>query len=114
MPILPVPTWLLADGTYIDILSYPIRDFTRANREPPMSKVNIKRAVENIRASTTVYTPIVEVVVNAIQAIESTGRADGKITVRVHRAAQLLTENGMAEVQSFEIEDNGIGFTDEN
>jgi hypothetical protein len=27
-----------------------------------MSNVNIKRAVENIRANTTVYTPIVETV----------------------------------------------------
>src|SRR5205823_6455381 len=31
-----------------------------------MSKVNIKRTVENIRANTTVYSPIVEVVVNAL------------------------------------------------
>jgi hypothetical protein len=35
-----------------------------------MSKVNIKRTVENIR----VYSPIVEVVVNSIQAIESSGK----------------------------------------
>ena len=36
-----------------------------------MSNVNIKRAVENIRLGTTIYTAIVEVVVNAIEAIES-------------------------------------------
>jgi hypothetical protein len=29
-----------------------------------MSKLNIKRAVENIRSSTTVYTPISETIVN--------------------------------------------------
>ena len=79
-----------------------------------MSNVNIKRAVENIRANTTVYTPIVEVVVNAIQAIESNGGANGKIAIRVHRADQLEMDGGLPEVRSFKIEDNGIGFTDEN
>lgn len=79
-----------------------------------MSNVNIKRAIENIRANTTVYTPIVEVVVNAIQAIESNGGEDGKIAIRVHRAEQLEIDGGLPDVQSFEVEDNGIGFTDEN
>jgi len=37
-----------------------------------MSNVNIKRTVENIRSNTTVYTPVIEVIVNAIQAIEGT------------------------------------------
>lgn len=79
-----------------------------------MSNVNIRRAVENIRANTTVYTPIVEVVVNAIQAIESNGRTDGEIFIRVHRDGQLEMDGGLPEVRSFEIQDNGIGFTDEN
>lgn len=79
-----------------------------------MSNVNIRRAVENIRANTTVYTPIVEVVVNAIQAIESAGRTDGEIYIRVHRDGQLEMDGGLPEVRSFEIRDNGIGFTDEN
>jgi hypothetical protein len=79
-----------------------------------MSNVNIKRAVENIRAKTTVYSPIVEVVVNAIQAIESTSGKHGKIAIRVHRAEQLEMDGSLSEVRSFEIEDNGIGFTGEN
>lgn len=79
-----------------------------------MSNVNIKRAVENIRANTTVYTPIVEVVVNAIQAIERNGGTDGKINISVHRVEQLELDGSRPEVRSFEIEDNGIGFTDEN
>lgn len=79
-----------------------------------MSNVNIRRAVENIRANTTVYTPIVEVIVNAIQAIESNGRTDGEIFIRVHRDGQLEMDGGLPEVRSFEIHDNGIGFTDEN
>jgi len=78
-----------------------------------MSKVNIKRAIENIRANTTVYTPIVEVVVNAIQAIECNGGTEGKITIRIHRADQSESD-GLSEVHSIEIEDNGIGFTNEN
>ena len=44
-----------------------------------MSNVNIKRAVENIRSGTTVYTPLVEVIVNAIQAIEVKPSVDGKL-----------------------------------
>jgi len=80
-----------------------------------MSKVNIKRAVENIRANTTVYSPIVEVVVNAIQAIESTGQPDGKIVVRIQRDAQMnLESEALAGIKNFEIEDNGIGFTPAN
>lgn len=79
-----------------------------------MSNINIKRAVENIRANTTVYTPIVEMIVNAIQAIESYGRTDGKIAIRVHRAEQLELDGSLPEARSFEIEDNGIGFTDEH
>jgi hypothetical protein len=79
-----------------------------------VSNVNIKRAVENIRANTTVYTPVVEVIVNAIQAIESTGKTDGRIIIRVHRVDQLEVDGGLPDVSSFEIEDNGIGFTNEN
>jgi hypothetical protein len=79
-----------------------------------MSNVNIRRAVENIRANTTVYTPIVEVVVNAIQAIESKGGENGRIDIRVLRDGQLQIDGGLSEVRSFEIEDNGIGFTDDN
>ena len=54
-----------------------------------MSNINISRAVENIRASTTVYTPLVEVVVNSIQAIESSRVSGGKVAIRVRRDAQL-------------------------
>ena len=41
-----------------------------------MSNVNIRRAVENIWANTTVYTPVVEVIVIAIQSINEAGRTD--------------------------------------
>ncbi|MCI5131239.1 MAG: ATP-binding protein [Candidatus Electrothrix sp. EH2] len=77
-----------------------------------MSNVNIKRAVENIRANTTIYTPVVEMIVNAIQAIDETGKTDGKITIRVQRSDQMQIDGTLQDVRSFEIKDNGIGFTD--
>lgn len=77
-----------------------------------MSNVNIKRAVENIRANTTVYTPVVEMVVNAIQAIDEAGRTDGKVSIRVQRSGQAEQDGSLPEITSFAIEDNGIGFTD--
>ena len=68
-----------------------------------MSKVNIRRTVENIRANTTVYSPIVEVVVNAIPSIESSARQDGKITLRIQRTGQIELDGDLPEIKSFEI-----------
>nr|WP_295746045.1 hypothetical protein [uncultured Acidocella sp.] len=42
-----------------------------------MSNVNIKRLVENIRSGTNIYTPLVELVVNAIQAIDESVNRPG-------------------------------------
>jgi len=77
-----------------------------------MSNVNIKRAIENIRANTTAYTPVVEMIVNGIQAIDEAGRKDGKVLVRAQRSAQVEIDDSLPEVVGFEIEDNGTGFTD--
>jgi nitrogen-specific signal transduction histidine kinase len=77
-----------------------------------MSKVNIKRVVENIRANTTVYTPVVEMIVNAIQAIYEAGRKEGKVQVRAQRSSQVEPDGSLLAVMGFDIEDNGIGFTD--
>src|SRR5690606_15026216 len=79
-----------------------------------MSNVNIRRAVENIRSGTNVYTPIVEVIVNAIQAIESLDRSDGRIEVILNRSPQLDAEDPVPEIIGFEVSDNGIGFNNEN
>ncbi|AFM26119.1 hypothetical protein Desti_3468 [Desulfomonile tiedjei DSM 6799] len=79
-----------------------------------MSKINIRRAVENIKSGTTIYTPVVDMIVNAIQAIESKKEKDGKITVLVERSKQLETDGSTPLVEGFAIVDNGIGFTDEN
>lgn len=77
-----------------------------------MSNVNIKRAVENIRSNTTIYTPVVEMIVNAIQAIDESGRTDGRVSIRAQRSSQTELDGSLPEVSSFEVEDNGIGFTD--
>ncbi len=77
-----------------------------------MSNIKIKRLVENIRANTTVYTPIVEMIVNAIQAIDEAVRTDGKVSIRTLRSSQIQSDGSLSDVSSFEIEDNGVGFTD--
>lgn len=79
-----------------------------------MSNVNILRAVENIRSGTTVYTPLVEVIVNAIQAIEAKGIGDGKVNVTIVRSDQDELDGKIPSVTSFIVEDNGIDFNDEN
>lgn len=82
-----------------------------------MSNVNIERAVEYIKTGTTVYTPIVEVVVNAIQAIEEGSSEQGLVRVTVKRSPQMeMDDEGSSTpaVESVFIEDNGIGFNDEN
>lgn len=81
-----------------------------------MSNINIQRAIENIRSTTTVFTPIVEIVVNAIEAIEEAKAGDGIIRLKVRRAAQqeMNPEEGHSKITDIIIEDNGIGFTDEN
>ena len=73
-----------------------------------MSNVNIRRAVENIRSGTNVYTPLVEVIVNAIQAIESNAQSDGEITIVVKRSTQMEMEDSLPAVEDFEVRDNGI------
>lgn len=79
-----------------------------------MSNVNIRRVVENIRSGTTVYTPLVETIVNAIQAIEAAGARDGKVNIVVERSKQTELDGTIPEVESFIVSDNGIGFTEEN
>ena len=79
-----------------------------------MSNVNIKRAIENIRSGTSVYTPVVEVVVNAIQAIEAKNINDGLVDIVVQRHRQIDLSDPLPEIDGFEVFDNGIGFDDSN
>jgi len=79
-----------------------------------MSDVNVSRVVDNIRSNTTVYTPIVESIVNGIEAIDATGRQDGCILVRAIRSGQAELNGALPEIVGFEIEDNGIGLDSPN
>lgn len=82
-----------------------------------MSRVNIQGLIDNYKGRTTVYTPLVEAVVNSIQAIEESGRKDGEVKITVKRAPQLemkLESEGLPEIDAVEIEDNGVGFTEKN
>lgn len=79
-----------------------------------MSTLNIQRVVENIKSGTTIYTPVVDVIVNAIEAIEAKEKTEGKVTIFVRRSKQTEIGGGTPAVEGFEITDNGIGFTDEN
>ena len=81
-----------------------------------MSNINIKRAIENIRARTTIYSPVVEIIVNAIQAVEVNNlpNSAGKIEIRLIRSNQRELDENLPVVTGFEIKDNGIGFTDEH
>ena len=79
-----------------------------------MSNINIKRAIDNIRAHTTVYTPIIEMIVNAIDAIEESGIMRRAISVRAVRNTQAELDGSLPDITGFEIRDNGIGFTNEH
>lgn len=82
-----------------------------------MSQVNIKGLVNNIKAKTNVYTPLVEAVVNSIQAIDSSNIEDGEISIRIIRDNQKplqFDEDALSEIVSIEVHDNGAGFTQEN
>ncbi len=82
-----------------------------------MSNLNITGVVENAPMQTNVYTPIIEAIVNSIQAIEEAKRTnDGEITLVFKRSSQptLGLEEAAPEISDIEIVDNGIGFTQEN
>lgn len=82
-----------------------------------MSNIHIKRAVSNIKDKTSIYTPIVEAIVNSIQAIKSKEEANGLITVTLKRNTQLEldgTQSGDRRIEEIEVRDNGIGFNEEN
>lgn len=79
-----------------------------------MSNVNIKRLVENIRSGTNSYTPLVELVVNGIQAVEQKDQANGLVEIEVLRDGQSGLAERLEEVDGFIVKDNGIGFTKRN
>jgi len=79
-----------------------------------MSNVNVKRLVENIRSGTNIYTPLVELVVNAIQAIDATAIQNGLVEIEVLRNGQADIIDRLEDVDGFRVKDNGTGFTKTN
>lgn len=83
-----------------------------------MSNINIKRAVENIPSNTTtIYTPIVEIIVNAIQAIEEIqDTKQGVIKIRLERSPQMELDvsGALPAIENIIIQDNGAGFNKQN
>lgn len=79
-----------------------------------MSSININRAVENIRSGTTIYTPVIELIVNAIDAIRKIQPTGGEVHVKVLREGQQNFEDGTPAVCGFEVSDNGVGFNEAN
>ena len=59
-----------------------------------MNYVNVTRAVENIRSGANVHTPLVETVVNAIQAISAVSPEKGRVDIVVKRANLQELEGG--------------------
>ena len=79
-----------------------------------MSSVNIKRLVENIRSGTNVYTPLAELVVNAIQAIDEKGEDNGLVQIEILRNDQEDMLDRLKGVDGFIVTDNGAGFNQDN
>lgn len=79
-----------------------------------MSSVNIRRVVENIRSGTNIYTPLVELVVNAIQAIDNKKSDKGLVDIQIIRDSQEDMVDRLRAVDGFIVSDNGIGFNQRN
>lgn len=82
-----------------------------------MSNIHIKRAVSNIREKTSIYTPIVEAIVNSIQAIKSKDEKNGLIAVTLKRNGQLEINDAKIDnkkIEEIQVSDNGIGFNETN
>lgn len=73
-----------------------------------MSKINILGIVNSIKSKSNVYTPIVEAVVNSIEAIGN--KPDGKIEIIVHRDMTFNFDESKPYIKSIQIIDNGAGF----
>ncbi len=82
-----------------------------------MSQLNLKRLIGNIKSQTNVYTPLIEAIVNSIEAIDESKRKNGKIVITFKRANQQkmkFNDDALSDISDIIIEDNGIGFTKKN
>lgn len=81
-----------------------------------MSQTYIPGIVDNIKSDSTPYSPIIEAITNSIDAINESGRSDGRIDIIIERENILpdMQSNELPEILSVTISDNGVGFNDKN
>lgn len=86
-----------------------------------MLKTSLQGKIRNLHHfKSEALIPLFEAVINSIQAIEDIGDlSKGIITIRIKRDLNQTTlglegDDTLPNITGFEIEDNGIGFTDEN
>jgi hypothetical protein len=82
-----------------------------------MSQLNIQGLISNIKARTNVYTPLIEAIANSIEAVDDSGINNGEIKVILKREIPqetMFTDDVLPDISSIEINDNGIGFNEEN
>lgn len=77
-----------------------------------MSKINILGIIKNIKSKSNIYTPIVEAVVNSIDAIKN--EQDGKIDIIIFRENMIEFDIAKPYIKDIEIIDNGVGFDKTN
>lgn len=80
---------------------------------------NVRRRVQNTKlAAKNCLSPLIEAVVNSIQAITDRGAKTGTISICLEREPTLIPEDAhpttRAPVQSITIYDDGVGFTEKN
>lgn len=79
-----------------------------------MSGVYIQGIVDNIKSDSTPYTPIIEAITNSIDSIDKSCRSDGRIDIYLERKSKLDLDDELQEINTIQVVDNGIGFTEEN
>lgn len=81
--------------------------------------IDLKGRVNRLKlAERNMLLPLFEAIVNSIHAIEDTKNPKGEINIKLVRSSQSSIEfeggKSKPEIISFEIEDNGIGFNEDN
>lgn len=79
-----------------------------------MSKINVLGTINDISSKTTVYSPIIEAVVNAVHAVKEKRDNGGIIEIVLIRDNQTTADGSIPAVKSVKVIDNGIGFDQKN
>ncbi len=79
-------------------------------------KINFRSIVDAHKLPTSSpLLPLFEAIINSIQSIEEAKISNGQIDIKVIRELSLIPKNSWeTDIDSFEVIDNGVGFTDKN